>query len=81
MIKSQPQVEGNPILDYTKHLIFGYYNELKVTYKKTGEDIVYASYAELEKDYATGKLWPGDLKPAVAHVRRYVISVVVCPRV
>ncbi len=63
-------MEGNPILDYTKHLIFGYFNELEVMYKKTGEDILYTSYEELEKDYASGKLWPGDLKPAVTQVRR-----------
>ncbi len=62
-------MEGNPILDYTKHLVLGYYNELKVTYKKTGEVILYTSYEELEKDYASGKLWPGDLKSAVTQVR------------
>lgn len=59
-----PQVvEGNPVLDYTKNIIFGYYGNLTATVN--GEVIVYENYAALEADYISGKLFPSDLKPAV----------------
>lgn len=62
------EVEYNPILDWTKHLVF--YNEgASLGIKrpaKFGADITYTSYADLEKDYAKKKLHPQDLKNAVA---------------
>ncbi len=59
-----PQVvEGNPVLDYTKNIIFGYYGSLTATVN--GEVILYEDYATLEADYLSGKLFPSDLKPAV----------------
>lgn len=62
-------VEFNPILDWTKHLIF--YSGLGTTLtvkrnEKWGEDLTYASYEDLEKDYADKKLHPQDLKTTVA---------------
>lgn len=59
-------MENNPILDYTKHLIFGYYGELKVVYNQSGKEELYTHFGALENDYRSGKLWPNDLKPAVA---------------
>lgn len=60
-------VQGNPILNYTKHIIFGRNNELLITRKpQNGGDRLYTNYDELESDYAQGLLHPGDLKPAVA---------------
>jgi len=59
-----PQVvEGNPILDYTKHIIFGFYGTMTCTIGE--ESIVYNTYTELEADFVSGKLHPSDLKPAV----------------
>lgn len=61
------EVEFNPILDWTKYLIF--YNPAKLTIprpEKFGGDITYTSYENLEKDYAEKKLHPQDLKIAVA---------------
>ena len=60
-------VEFNPILDWTKYLIF--YNSANLTIKrpeKWGGDIPYSTYEDLEKDYADKKLHPQDLKNAVA---------------
>jgi tyrosyl-tRNA synthetase len=60
-------VEFNPILDWTKHLIF--YNPVTFTVsrpEKFGGEVVYNSYTELEKDYADKKLHPMDLKAAIA---------------
>ena len=61
------QVDLNPILDWTKWLIF--YNPTTFTVKrdeKYGGDLNYSSYEELEKDYLDKKLHPQDLKAAVA---------------
>lgn len=63
----EEQVEFNPILDWTKHLIF--YNPTSLTIsrpKKWGGNLTYTSYEDLEKDYAEKKLHPQDLKNAVA---------------
>ncbi|MBI2019161.1 tyrosine--tRNA ligase, partial [Candidatus Daviesbacteria bacterium] len=60
-------VEFNPILDWTKNLIFYNPSSLTVTRpEKFGGDITYSSYEELEKDYAEKKLHPMDLKNTVA---------------
>lgn len=62
------EVEYNPILDWTKHLIF--YNEgssLSVKRNpKWGDSLTYTSYGDLEKDFAEKALHPMDLKMAVA---------------
>ncbi len=62
------QVNLNPILDWTKWLIF--YNEdssLTINRKEEfGGNITYKSYEDLEKDFSDKKLHPMDLKSAVA---------------
>lgn len=63
------EVEYNPILDWTKHLIF-YNLGASLTVKrdpKWGGDLSYTNYEDLEKDYIAGKLHPQDLKNAVAN--------------
>lgn len=62
------EVEFNPILDWSKHLIF-YDEGSSLTIKrdeKFGGDITYNSYTKLEEDYQNKKLHPQDLKAAVA---------------
>lgn len=62
------EIKYNPILDWTKHLVF-YEPNTKFTVKrpeKFGGDITYTSYEDLEKDYSEKKLHPQDLKQAVA---------------
>lgn len=58
----------NPILDWTKHLIFYRENSSVSIIRKVehGENITYTSYEDLEKDYQEKKLHPQDLKVAVA---------------
>uniref|UniRef100_A0A7S4DMU6 tyrosine--tRNA ligase n=2 Tax=Lotharella globosa TaxID=91324 RepID=A0A7S4DMU6_9EUKA len=59
-------VKDNPILDYTKHIIFNRNGKLLIKRKEeNGGDVEYKSFEDLEKDYAEEKLHPGDLKPAV----------------
>lgn len=63
------ETEYNPILDWTKYLIF-YEKEGSLSIKrpdKFGGDVTYNSYENLEKDYAEKKLHPMDLKTAVAN--------------
>ncbi|CAM9355852.1 unnamed protein product [Chrysoparadoxa australica] len=58
-------VEGNPILDYANYIVLGYFGEMEVSLKQSGE-VVYTNYQTLEQDFVSGKLHPSDLKPAVS---------------
>jgi tyrosyl-tRNA synthetase len=61
------EVQGNPLLDYAKHLIFRAFNEMIIERKeKFGGDITFTDYADLEKSYTTGDLHPMDLKNSMA---------------
>jgi len=67
--------EDNPILDYAKHIIFRQLGKLEVERQaKFGGPVTYYSYAELERDYVTGKLHPLDLKEAVAKALDQIIE-------
>lgn len=60
-------VEGNPVLEYLKFLIFPKLGSLAISRSdQNGGDKTFSSYDELEADFASGALHPGDLKPAVA---------------
>ncbi|NHJ20031.1 MAG: tyrosine--tRNA ligase [Candidatus Lokiarchaeota archaeon] len=60
------QIEENPVLDYTKHIIFELVDKFKVERpEKYGGTVVYSSFKDLEKDFASGTLSPADLKPSV----------------
>jgi tyrosyl-tRNA synthetase len=56
-------VEGNPILDYVKSIIFESFDEFIIRRDaKNGGDLIYKNYADLEKDFVAGNLHPSDLK-------------------
>ena len=60
-------IEGNPILEYLRYIIFENFKSVKIERdKKHGGDITFDSYEELEKAFASGKLHPMDLKNAVS---------------
>lgn len=60
-------VEGNPILDYSKHIIFRKFDRLEIKRPaKYGGDLDIQSYEELEKRFRKGEIHPQDLKNAVA---------------
>lgn len=60
-------VENNPILNWTRYLIFNEENSLTITRpEKWGGDMKFDSYEELEKAYSAKELHPMDLKNAVA---------------
>ncbi len=63
----EKQAEGNPVLDFAKHIVFREESRMEVIRPdKYGGTVSYGSYAELESDYLAGKLHPKDLKQAVA---------------
>merc|ERR1712154_507531 len=68
-------VDKNPILDYTKHLVFGKFDTFEVERsEKNGGKKIYKSYKELEEDYKNETLHPGDLKPALAKAINQMIE-------
>ncbi|ODS39638.1 MAG: tyrosine--tRNA ligase [Candidatus Altiarchaeales archaeon WOR_SM1_86-2] len=61
------EVEGNPVLEICKYLIFPKLGGLKIERReKFGGDIEFNSYNELEGAYSNKKLHPMDLKQGVS---------------
>src|SRR5438093_3025292 len=51
------KVEGNPILELIKFIVFHEFTEFNVERPaKSGDDVTYASYEEVEKDYLKNKI-------------------------
>ncbi len=68
-------IEGNPLIDYAKHLIFKRYPNIKVERSsKFGGDLQINGYEELAKIYLKGELHPLDLKNTVAKYLDYMIK-------
>lgn len=60
------EVENNPILDYSKHIIFRAFKEMKIEREaRYGGPIEFCSYKDLEKAYRKGEIHPLDLKNSV----------------
>ncbi len=60
-------VEGNPILEYNKFIVFEKFDKVKIERPiKFGGDVEYKTYNEMEKDFVEGKLHPMDLKQTTA---------------
>lgn len=60
-------VEGNPILDYAKHIVFKKFSTLRIERPaKYGGTVEFSSYDDLEVAYRSGKVHPLDLKEAVS---------------
>lgn len=64
---SEKQVEGNPVLEICRYIVFKRAKELRIERpEKFGGNITFQNYQELEKTYAQGKLHPSDLKGGTA---------------
>lgn len=60
-------VEGNPCLEYIRYIIFPWFDEFQVERnEKNGGNKTFSNFEELIADYESGKLHPGDLKPALS---------------
>jgi len=56
-------VEGNPILEYFKHIIFRNVKKVGIARpEKFGGKVIYLNYEEMQKDFVAKKLHPLDLK-------------------
>ena len=68
-------VENNPILDYSKHIIFRKFDTMKIERpEKFGGPVEFDSYDMLENEFRRGNLHPLDLKKAVAEYLDKLIS-------
>ncbi|KAG5237953.1 hypothetical protein OIU76_012769 [Salix suchowensis] len=68
-------VEGNPCMEYIKHIVFPWFNEFKVERNpQNGGEKTYKSYEELVSDYESGGLHPGDLKPALTKALNTILQ-------
>lgn len=64
-----PEVEGNPILEMCRFIVFPENGELHIDRpEKWGGDMHFDSYEELENAYVNEELHPADLKQGVANV-------------
>jgi tyrosyl-tRNA synthetase len=67
-------VDKNPVLEISKYIIFHEFKEFVVERpEKFGGNVTYASYQDLEVDFAQKKLHPSDLK---ATVSKYVTNII-----
>jgi tyrosyl-tRNA synthetase len=68
-------VENNPILDYSKHIIFRKFKTLKIERPaKFGGDLEVSDYGELERMFRLGQIHPLDLKNSVADALDKIIK-------
>ncbi len=68
-------IEDNPLLQISKLIIFPRFGLMDILREeKFGGDVHYHSYEELEKEYASGKLYPLDLKNAVVEYLENIIA-------
>jgi tyrosyl-tRNA synthetase len=69
------EVRNNPMLDYSRELIFRTHEEMQVDRpQKFGGPVYFESYQDLENAFREGTLHPADLKSAVAAYLNEMIS-------
>ncbi|URD91121.1 tRNA synthetases class I (W and Y) [Musa troglodytarum] len=69
-------VEGNPCLEYIKHIVFpwcGYFGVMRQV--ENGGTKMYNNMEELILDYESGALHPADLKPALPKALNVILQV------
>lgn len=66
-------VEGNPVLETARHILFMHFDELSVERKYEGT-LTFTSYEELEHAYVKKELHPLDLKDAVADYLERILA-------
>lgn len=68
-------IDSNPLLEITKHVIFHEFNEINVERsEKFGGNVIYTDFSQLESDFSQKKLHPSDLKQTVANYLIKIIS-------
>lgn len=70
----EANVQNNPLLEISKHVIFHEFDEMKVERpEKFGGNVSYTDYNQLQKDFEAKKLHPGDLKQTVGN---YLVKII-----
>lgn len=70
----EANIQNNPLLEISKHVIFHEFNEMKVERpEKFGGNVSYSNYEQLQSDFENKKLHPGDLKQTVGN---YLVKIV-----
>jgi len=65
----EKEIEYNPVLDWVKYMLFPILGEMNfVREERFGGNFTVKSYQELEERYASGDLFPLDLKQNVANI-------------
>lgn len=68
-------VEGNPCIEYIKYIIFPWFNQFEVKRNENnGGDKIYTSLDDLEEDFKSGALHPGDLKPSLSRALNQILQ-------
>lgn len=64
----QSVIDGNPLAEVMRHLIFPYLGHEVVIHRPAGKggDLVLSSYSQFESEYLAGRIHPMDLKATVA---------------
>lgn len=67
-------IQSNPLLEISKNVIFHEFTEMNVERpEKFGGSVSYGNYSELEEDFASKRLHPGDLKQTVGN---YLVKII-----
>jgi len=61
----EPTKKINGCLEYCQYIVLPMLGKLTIALK-AGTSVTYDNYADLEKDWIAGKVWPNELKPALA---------------
>uniref|UniRef100_A0A7S0WP34 tyrosine--tRNA ligase n=1 Tax=Chlamydomonas leiostraca TaxID=1034604 RepID=A0A7S0WP34_9CHLO len=71
-----PQVvAGNPCIEYIKYIIMPWFGKFEVVRPEAnGGNKTYTDMADLEADYNSGALHPGDLKPALSKALNTILQ-------
>jgi tyrosyl-tRNA synthetase len=68
-------VNGNPVLDLVRYIIFHQYSEFVVERpSKWGGNMTYYSFRDLERDFLERKIHPVDLKRAASHYINIIVD-------
>jgi tyrosyl-tRNA synthetase len=57
-------VEGNPVIDYIKYIVFAKFGYINIT-PLDGEEITYTNYEEFEREYINERIHPKEAKEAL----------------
>lgn len=71
----EKEIAGNPCMEYIKYIIMPWHGNFVLKRKEeNGGDKTYENYEELEADYVSGDVHPGDLKPSLAAMLNVILQ-------